>query len=196
MHKRTAHRWRLLITMTVGVLFAFGSFWLLQLITTGDMSFTPDANKSEPDYIVDKFSVVRMTADGKPRYVIGGDRLTHLPIDDSSEIVNPQVLGVAPGQAPMTIKAKAGRVDHGNTQVHLSGDVDIERKALANSQPMTLKTQALTIFPDDEIMTSELAVDMTLGANTLSGTGMYANNATGDITLKRNIQILLPPKRR
>ena len=70
MHKRTAHRWRLLSTMMVGIFFAFGSFWLLQLITNGDLSITPDTNKSEPDYIVEKFSFVRMTTDGKPRYMI------------------------------------------------------------------------------------------------------------------------------
>jgi len=196
MHKRTAHRWRLLTIMTVGVFFAFGSFWLLQLITNGDLSITPDTNKSEPDYIVEKFSFVRMTPDGKPRYVIGGDKLTHLPMDDSADIVNPRVKGVAPGQAPMTIVAKQARVDHGNTQVHLKGDVDIVRLPTEKTQPMTLKSQALTIFPDEEIMTSDVAVDMVVGANAFSAIGMRANNATGEVILNRNVQILLPPKRR
>lgn len=194
MHKRTAHRWRLLITMMIGIFFAFGTFWLLQLIQNGDLSITPDPNKNEPDYIVEKFSFVRMTPEGKPRYVISGDKLTHLPIDDSADIVNPRVKGVAPGQAPMTITAKEGRVDHGNTQVHLKGDVDIERKAAAGSQPMTLKTQALTVFPDDEIMISDLAVHIVSGNKTMSGVGMHANNATGQIALKSNIEILLPPR--
>lgn len=196
MHKRTAHRWRLLSTMMVGIFFAFGTFWLLQLITNGDLSITPDTNKSEPDYIVEKFSFVRMTTDGKPRYVISGDKLTHLPIDDSADIVNPLVKGVAPGQAPMTIRARQARVDHGNTQVHLKDDVDIVRLPTEKTQPMTLKTEALTIFPDEEIMTSDVAVDMVVGANAFSAIGMRANNATGEVILNRNVQILLPPKRR
>lgn len=196
MHKRTAHRWRLLTIMTVGVFFAFGSFWLLQLITNGDLSITPDANKSEPDYIVEKFSFVRMTPDGKPRYVIGGDKLTHLPLDDSADIVNPRVKGVAPGQAPMTIVAKQARVDHGNTQVHLMGNVDIERKASATTLPMVMKTEALTIFPDEERMVTDLAVDIVVGKNMMSGVGMRANNATGDVAILSKLRMTLPPRRK
>ncbi len=196
MHKRTAHRWRLLITMTVGVFFAFGSFWLLQLLQNGDLSFTPDANKSEPDYIVEKFSFVRMTPEGKPRYVIGGDKLTHLPLDDSANIVNPLVKGVAPGQPPMVISAKAARVDHGNTQVHLRGAVDIERKAIPGSLPMTIKTEALTIFPDEERMVTDQAVDIVAGNNTLSGVGMKANNATGEIAIASKLRMNMPPRGR
>jgi lipopolysaccharide export system protein LptC len=196
MHKRTAHRWRLLLTMTVGVFLAFGSFWLLQLITNGDISFKPDQNRGEPDYIVEKFSVVRMTPEGKPRYVIGGDKLTHLPIDDSSEIVNPLVKGVAPGQPPMTIKAQQARVDHANTQVHLRGNVDIERKSTAKTLPMTMKTEALTVFPDEERMVTDQAVDIVVGNNTLSGVGMRANNATGDIAIQSKLRMTLPPRGR
>ena len=195
-HKRTAHRWRLLITIMVGIFCAFGTFWLLQLIQRGDMSITADPNLSEPDYIVENFSFVRMTPEGKPRYVIGGDKLTHLPIDDSADIVNPLVRGVAPGQPPMVIKALKGSVDNGNTQVHLSGNVDIDRKATDKTLPMTLKTQALTIFPDEERMVTELAVDIVNGKNQLSGVGMRANNATGEIAIKSGLRLTLPPRPR
>lgn len=194
MHKRTAYRWRLLITMVVGVFFAFGTFWLLQLTQNGDLSVDPDAFKNEPDYIVEKFSVVRMTLEGKPRYVISGAKLVHKPIDDSADIELPLVRGVAPGQAPLTIKARQARVDNGNTQVHLMGDVDIVRMATAQSSPMTLKTEALTVFPDEERMVTDRAVDITLGNKTMSGVGMKANNATGEIAIQSKLQMSLPPK--
>ena len=78
----------------------------------------------------------------------------------------------------------------------MKDDVDIVRLPTEKTQPMTLKTEALTIFPDEEIMTSDVAVDMVVGANAFSAIGMRANNATGEVILNRNVQILLPPKRR
>jgi len=139
---------------------------------------------------------VRMTPEGKPRYVIAGDKLTHLPIDDSADIVKPRVKGVAPGQPPMTITALKGRVDNGNTQVHLMGDVDIARKPTATTLPMTLKTQALTIFPDDERMVTDAAVEIMNGNNKLSGVGMRANNATGEMVILSQLRMTVPPRGR
>jgi lipopolysaccharide export system protein LptC len=58
---------------------------------------------------------------------------------------------------------------------------------------MRLKTEALTIFTDEDRMTSNKKVQMTLGAATATGTGMVANNATRQIDLKGRGQLVLPP---
>jgi lipopolysaccharide export system protein LptC len=194
MHKRTAHRWRLLIIMMSGAFLALGSFWLAQMMDDQSAALGADAFRDEPDYIVEKFSFVRMSPDGQPRYVISGSKLTHRPIDDSADIEQPQVKSVGPGHAPMTIVAKHARVDHGNTQVHLSGDVEVDRKGSATVQPMVMKTQELTVFPDDDTMQSAVEVTMTLGTSFVRGTGMRANNATKQLHFDRNGEMILPPK--
>jgi lipopolysaccharide export system protein LptC len=194
MHKRTAHRWRLLTVMMTGIFLALGSFWLAQMLEDQGAAINADAFKNEPDYIVEKFSFVRMTPDGQPRYLISGDKLVHRPIDDSADIDKPLVKSVVPGQPLMTIDAERARIDHGNTQVHLKGDVDVDRKGMGTVKPMKLETEALTIFPDEDRMTSPGEVLVTMERATIRGTGMQADNAAQTLRFERKGQIIYPPK--
>jgi len=194
MHKRTAHRWRVTATLLAGTFFAFGSFWLLQVINNGGGDMRAGAAGNEPDYIVEKFSVVRMSPDGQPRYIISGDKLTHRPLGDWSDVDQPVVQSLAPDQAPMTINARRARIDHANDQVHLLGNVDIERAATPTAEHMRLRTEALTLFPDEERMQTERAVELTLGTATVTGTGMKFDNAARTLHLASKGRIVYPPK--
>ena len=194
-HKqRTAHRWRLLLTVLAGTFVASGSFWLLQVMQRGDQDIAAGANKGEPDYIIEKFSFVRMTPEGRPRYLFYGAKLTHLPIDDSSSVESPMMQNLAPGEAPMTIKAERARIYHGADKVDLLGKVDIHRPASPKGQALRVKTEALTVFPDEDRMESGEKVTMNMGAATVTGTGMKANNATRQLDFASRGQIIYPPK--
>lgn len=194
MHKRTAHRWRLTALMMAGIFFALGSFWLLQVMNRGDDELRAEALKNEPDYIVEKFSVVRMTPEGQPKYIISGEKLTHRPIDDSSEVERPLVQNMAPGTPPMTIKSLRARIDQGANKVDLRGAVDINRAAPPGGKPMTLKTEALTIFPDEDRMLTDQPVAMTLGSSSVRGTGMRADNAAQTVHVAGRGQLIYPPR--
>ncbi len=194
-HKqRTAHRWRLLLTITAGIFLASGTFWLLQVMQRSDQDLMAAANKNEPDYIVEKFSLVRMTPEGKPRYLFYGAKLTHLPADDTSSVEQPIMQNMTAGQAPMTINAMRARIFHGQDRVDLLGKVDIHRPASANSRGLRVRTEALTIFPDEERMESSQKVQMTLGAMTVNGIGMKADNAAQQLDFTGRGQIVIPPK--
>jgi lipopolysaccharide export system protein LptC len=196
MHKRTAHRWRLVFIMLAGTFLAFGSFWLAQVIEGEGDAMQADLQKNEPDYIVEKFSYVRMTADGKPRYLISGDKLTHRPLDDSADVVKPLVRSVLPGQPPTVIAANTARIDHHNTQVHLKGNVEIDRKA-GHAGGMRLKTEALTIFPDEDRMVTELPVHVAGSDGTVvTGTGLAIDNAARTLEIHSNVHMTLPPRQR
>ena len=194
MHKRTALRWRLLITMTVGVFFAFGSFWIVQLMQNRDLLVDPNAFQNEPDYIVEKFSFVRMTAEGKPRYLFSGAKLTHRPIDDSSDVVAPVVQSLTNKVAPTTVTSLRAHVRHLENQVDLSGNVEVQRPESPTNRALRLRTEALTVFPDEDRMVSALAVEAKLGTSTIVGTGMQANNATGQVHFDSRGQLIYPPK--
>ncbi len=195
MQKRTAHRGWLLLTITVGAMIAFGSFWLVELINRTDPRIDPDAFKGEPDYIVEKFSVVRMTAAGQPRYLLSGAKLTHHPHDDTSDVIQPLMKNVAPGAPLVTIRANSARVRHTENQVDLAGAVDILRPASPNAQFMHLQTEALTVFPDEDRMQTDRRINVKLGTASIVGTGMRANNATRQLQFSGRGQIVYPPNR-
>ncbi len=196
MQQRTAHRWRLLLTITALVFLAFGSFWLVELMQRADGKIDPNGYGNEPDYIVEKFSIVRMTPEGQPRYLLSGDKLTHRPVEDASDVEKPVMRSVAPGQAPVTIVAQKARVIQAGSQVDLSGNVDISRPASPTSRALRLKTEALTVFPDEDRMQSAVAVQMTMGAATVSGIGMKADNALRQLDFASSGQLIYPPNPR
>ena len=193
MHKRTAHRWRLVIVMTAWVLLALGSFWLVQLVERDD-GVQADGLKNEPDYIVDKFSFVRMTPQGRPSYIISGDKLTHQPVDDISIVDKPVVRSLTTEHPPMTMTAEHGLVNQNQNRIDLSGNVDIQRPAGKDSQPLRIRTQALTVLPDEDIVKTDKPIDMKLGASSVNGVGMLANNATQQVHLGGRGQIIYPPR--
>jgi lipopolysaccharide export system protein LptC len=195
-NKRTAHRGRMLAVMLIGVFCAFGSFWLLQVMRGQDEGNAGNARNTEPDYIVDNFSFVRMAENGQPRYVVSGKRLTHHPIGDVSEIEQPVLQSMATEHPRMTMRADRARVLHQQDQVDLIGNVDVVRPATPTSKPMRIRTPELTVLPDEEIMKTDQPITMTIGAASVSGTGMVANNATQQIHLSSGTErgrIIYPP---
>jgi lipopolysaccharide export system protein LptC len=75
----------------------------------------------------------------------------------------------------------------------LSGDVDVARDASGTVQKMTLKTQALTVFPDSDRMETDQPVEVVLGKTVMTGTGMKANIATRQIDVAQRLRITYPP---
>ncbi|WP_229425413.1 MULTISPECIES: LPS export ABC transporter periplasmic protein LptC [unclassified Massilia] len=193
MNKRTAHRWRLLALMLTAVFFAFGSFWLLQAIQAGDGA-NPVNSLTEPDYIVENFSFVRMTESGAPRYVMSGAKLVHHPDNDVSEVTRPIVDSMAPGRPRMSMRAQRAQVFHGENRVELMDDVNIVRPATPTSQAMHARTEALTVLVDDEIVKTSRPVQMTLGAAKVRAVGMVAENPTQKLHLGGRGQIVYPPR--
>jgi lipopolysaccharide export system protein LptC len=192
-NKRTAHRWRTLAMMLVGVFCAFGSFWLLQMIT-GQEQVTQLGRTNEPDYIIDNFSFVRMNEKGQPRYVVSGNRLTHRPVDDISFVDKPVMQGMTVDHPRTTITADRARILHEKDQVDLVGNVNVQRPGTAKAQPLSIKTEEMTVLPDEELMKTDKPVEMKLGGTTVRGTGMVANNATQQVDLAKNSHITFPPR--
>jgi lipopolysaccharide export system protein LptC len=194
MRKRTAHRWQLTLIMMVGVFVALGSFWLVQVVNQAGEAAQADRFRNEPDYIIDRFSLVRMNKLGQPAYIVSGDKLTHHPLDDSSDVIKPFVHSLAGDQPPVNIHADTAHIDQGNTRVKLDGNVDVTRPATAKAQAMRMTTTTLTVFPDEERMETVAPVDLSLGASLAKGTGMQFNNATRQVQLGGRGAITLPPR--
>lgn len=195
-NKRMAHRGRLLATMMVAVFCAFGSFWLLQAFDAEDPGVRLGGPASEPDYIVENFSFVRMTDDGRPSYLVSGKRLTHIPQGDVSTVEGPVLRGVEPGRPPMTVTADRARIYHQQHRVDFLGNVDLQRPRTASSEALRVRTQALTALPDEEILKTDQPIEMQLGASSVRGAGMMANNATQKLHIASRGQIVYPPRER
>jgi len=190
-----APRGRMILTVLGAVFLALGSFWLLQVMNRGEQDINASKKLDEPDYFVTNFSLVRMDLQGKPSYIVSGTKLTHYPADDSSDIDQPFVRKISPELPPMNMRAELAHIDQNNTRLQLSRKVEIDRAASAKSQRMSLRTEALTIFPDEEKMETTAPVDLLMGDAHTTGVGMTANNATSVVTVPQSLRIVYPPRK-
>jgi len=193
-NRRTSHRWKLLALMLTAVFFAFGSFWLLQALQSEDADNLGNAG-NEPDYIVENFSLVRMTESGQPRYLVSGARLAHHPVNDVSEVSKPVVESMAPGRPRMTMHADRAQIHHQENRIELIDNVDIVRPTTPGSEAMRARTSALTVLADEEIVKTDRPVQMQIGASTVNSVGLVAENPTQKLQLGRG-QIVYPPRQR
>ncbi len=185
----------MIFTVLGAVALALGSFWLLELINKSNLDVTAAKKLDEPDYFVTNFSLVRMDLQGKPSYIVSGAKLTHYPADDSSDIDQPFVRKISPDVPPLNMTAELAHIDQGNTRLQLSRNVVIDRVAGPKTQNMTLKTEALTIFPDEERMESAVPVDLVSGRSHVTGVGLKADNASSVVEVPNSVRIVIPPRK-
>jgi lipopolysaccharide export system protein LptC len=193
MDKRTAHRWPLLLTIVAGCFLAFGSYWLLHLLET-DPDIDPERFKNEPDYIIEKFSYVRMTPEGKPQYLFTGEKLTHRPVNDVSEVLRPVLQSLDPARPPSTITAQRALIHQSDSKVDLLGKVDIRRPETPAGEAVHIQTEELIVYPDEDRMESGVAVRGKVGESHIESVGMKANNATQQLHFASRARIVYPPK--
>ncbi|WP_019139670.1 LPS export ABC transporter periplasmic protein LptC [Noviherbaspirillum massiliense] len=182
-----SQRFRLWGLLALMLLLALGAIWLNQVLQRATDDYIPRAARTEPDFWVENFSYVKTSKDGQARYHISGQRLTHNPRDDSYDVQRPVVNSLVSGRAPTTMRAVRAKVDSDNSKVHLYDDVHVDRPGTAGSDPLHLSTDYLLVLPDDDVMQTDKAVDITIGTSHLSGIGMYANNATREFRLSNRV---------
>jgi lipopolysaccharide export system protein LptC len=192
-NKRTAHRWRLITLLLGGAFLALGSFWLTQVMHDPEADGGA-AKSSEPDYIVENFSYVRMSPLGQPRYIISGTRMAHRPDLDVSDIEKPVMVSLTTERPHTTITANKAHVLHVQNQIDMIGNVVVQRPASPKAQALRVRSEELTALPDDDIVKTDLPVEILLGAASLNGVGMVANNAKQTLHVASRGVIVYPPR--
>lgn len=191
--RRSAHRYRLLLLLGSVIALALGSFWLLQVIQKTATDDPQASRSNEPDYYVEKFTFVRMAKTGDARYTVAGTRMIHRPVDDTFEITLPVIHSLSEDQPPLTIRSERALAVPDSSKIHMIDKVEADRPASATSDHFHLDSDYVLILPDEDVLQTDRAVDMTLGSARMTGTGMYVNNATREFRLAQRVHGTYPP---
>ncbi|MQR02672.1 LPS export ABC transporter periplasmic protein LptC [Glaciimonas soli] len=190
---RSTFRLRFIMLLLLCVALTLGSFWMVEVMHKKTEEVIPTPARTEPDYYVDNFNYVQMAIDGQPRYNITGQRLTHNPMDDSFDVILPVIHSLSKDNPPMTLRSDTGKIEDNNSKVNLYGNVKADRLPTPTSSEFHLKSEYLLLLPDDDIIKSDKFVEMTLDQSVMTGTGLYANNATRVMKLFKNVHANIPP---
>ena len=193
---RSPGRLRLAILMLAAVALASGSsLWLLEVLRHGMNNGASDALRSDPDYVVEDFNFVRTAKTGQARYSISGVRLNHFPKEDNFQIDLPIVKSLSVDRPSITMRAQRALANSDASDVQMFDDVQVDRPESKFAPHFHLTTEYLQFFPDDDVMRTDKAVDITQGSTKITGEDLYANNATLVYTLGRKVHAVTQPQK-
>lgn len=190
---KSAMRRNAVILLVIAIALVLGSMWINMVLKKSALKDIPDIERTAPDYTVENFRYFRFLNDGTPQYEAIGKKLTHYPSNDIYKIEDPLVFILGEQKQLQTIKANDALIEDFNTKIHLSNNVEMEEEGIGNKAAKKLNTQYLLIYPDEEIATTDKAVKIVQGKNTMTGIGMTANSATKELEMHGRVHITLYP---
>lgn len=107
-----------------------------------------------------------------------GERLLHYPDDDSYEIIMARATGQQTG-TPITVgTSKTATMDQDGTRIIMKGDAHLHRLADQERPALDVRSEQLTLMPDDNLVFTDLPAKVKNGQSTMNGIGMRYDNNT------------------
>ena len=186
-----------LFPLVVLLLLAMLTFWLARTIRLAQPPVAAPINRAA-DYVVEKFTLTRLSDTGEQRYVLTADRMLHFPADDSSLLVRPRLSQALAGEGDLRIIASRGVIAAGGEETYLHDEVEIVR---AQPQPrgasrgappddLRITTSYLRVVPDDDRADTPAAVRVERGSTVLTGTGMLFDNRYRRVRLDADVRAI------
>ena len=182
-----------LFPLAIMLLLAMLTLWLARTIDLSVQVEPAPANR-EPDYIVEKFTLTRLSDTGQPRYSLTADRMLHIPADDQSYLTRPNLRQLQPGKPELRITAERGIVTAGGETAYLHDNVELYRAAEAptagkgGGTAMRITTTYLRVVPDEDRADTPAPVRVEQGQSVLNGTGMDFDNRYRQFRLHADIR--------
>lgn len=174
-----------LFPIVVLTLLAGVSVWL-DRITQQPPATHLDRTRHEADFTAEKITLRRFDLTGKVQYVLTADQLVHFGDNESSELTKPR-LNYLNRPEPVWVESNAARVSKDGETVVLSGNVFLRRDEAAGRPESTMRTEEMTVWPDDEKMRADKPVTLTQGKTVITANGMTSNNITGEVHLQGQV---------
>ena len=193
---RSANRVRIasLLALSAGLACA-SVLWLLEVMKHGINDSRSDSARDAPDYTVENFNFVRASKIGQARYSVTGAKLSHFPNDDTYQIDLPVMHSLSVEKPVITTHAKRALSNSDGSEVQLFDDVQVDRPDSKFAPHFHMTTEYLRVLPDEDIMRTDRAVDIVQGNTEITGEVMYANDATLQYTLDRNVHTIVRPNK-
>jgi len=174
---------------------------LVALVTT--WSAWQDKNPALPlepgtprsEYVLHEFDLVSLNAQGEEAFTLSAPQLRQTPGARTLELTTPTFL-IPRGETDYwQVNADSGWISASSDEVRLRGSVVATPGGNANAHTR-IETEALDIFPQKELATSDANVTLTRPGATMRGTGMRAHLRHNRVELLSKVTIRHDPSSR
>ena len=171
----------LVLTLLAGV-----SVWL-ERVTQQEPVTKTDKTRHEADFSADKITLHRFDPTGKVQYILVADNMVHYADDESTELKNPR-LNYLNRPEPVWVESRFASVNKDGSTVVLTDQVLVRRAAHAGKPESTLRTEQMTVWPEDEKMRADKPVTLTQGQTVINAERMESDNIIGEVRLQGQVR--------
>ena len=156
-----------------------GAMVLDRSINLDQASSNEPSSLNEPDLYMNNASISQIDNDGVIRSKIAANRFTHYPLTDVTTLERPNVILFSEDtDSPWTISSIDGRLlggsEYRKQAVELWTEVTAE-KASATGDKTTFVTEALRVYPSDNLAITDTEVNIFTATTETSAGGLRAN---------------------
>lgn len=171
----------IVLTLLAGV-----SVWL-DRVTQQDPVAKTDKTRHEADFSAERITLHRFDPTGKVQYILVADSMLHYADDESSELKNPR-LNYLNRPESVWVESRFASVNKDGTTVVLTDEVLVRRAAHAGKPESTLRTEQMTVWPEDEKMRADKPVTLTQGQTVINAERMESDNIIGEVRLQGQVR--------
>lgn len=169
------------------------TFWL-RYTTEAESPRSDGKTRHDPDYIVNDGVVRKLDSTGRLQYTLKATDIRHYPDDDTTDLIDPDLVYLHIKKPPVTMRAERGHVSEDGKRVDLAGNVRIDRPADGKDEELTARMPQLTVLPDDEKAFTKSPVTITKGNSWAKGVGMQVDNRAQTYILESQATAVIASK--
>jgi lipopolysaccharide export system protein LptC len=170
-----------LIAVALLIALVVGTWWAADYAERSIKVDPPPRMTHEPDSWADNFIMIRTDVAGVASHRLEGKLMQHYPDDDSYKITAAKAIGQQPG-SPITIgTSNTAIMDRSGSRIVMQGNAHLHRLPGPNQKVLDVKSQQLTLLPDQDVVFTDLPALVVNGNSTMNGKGMHYDNKTREL---------------
>lgn len=170
------------VTITVLLLLAVSlSSW--SIFMSKKPRIISSAKASEPDAFMENVIATIINKEGVRTLLVESPRMVHYAENDATVIESPHITVYRDSPEPWHINAVFAKATQGMDKIYFWKDVVIHHSTDNKTPVTTFKTDTLTVFPHEQIATTNDHVILTQPETVVHAVGMMANLKDGEVKL-------------
>ncbi|MBV8210723.1 MAG: LPS export ABC transporter periplasmic protein LptC [Burkholderiaceae bacterium] len=180
-----------LIAIVLLALVAATSYWYSRSLRSGAAQ---EAARPQVDADADQVTLIQFDSEGRAKYKLFADRMTHYARNDDMDLVNPHLVSLRPDEPRIEAVAREAHADNDGEQIRLSGDVVLTRASPAGEPPLRVTTELLLAQPDEDRYWTDRAVLVDRGADSIRALGMQLDSVARHIEFMADVVDTIQPQ--
>lgn len=183
--------------MLMGLL-ALGTYWMVRSTPAFEQESEARAQRSEPDYVMERFTIKAFDTEGRLKTEIQGEQGRHYPRTDILEIDQVRLRSINPRGHVTTATARRALANHDGSEVQLIGNALVVREAIFDRGGVTVprasfRGEFLHAFLAEERIKSHKPVELTRGDDRITADRLDYSHVDQVIEMSGRVRGTLQP---